>query len=217
MQTKNPDIFAELADALETAPPDALRLRLTRALLRLLARGAPVRVDELAVTIESAPSEVRASLAAMPDTEYDVEGRIIGYGITLRPTPHHFEVNQQQLYTWCAVDTLMFPGILDRAARVESPCHATGAPIRMGVDVSGVHELDPSTAVVSLVLPNDVRSVRTAFCNEVHFFASPQAAEAWLAEHPGAHVIPVADAYDLGEVLFDRLLGGSGPKGKGCC
>jgi hypothetical protein len=62
--------------------------------------------------------QVRQALARLPDTEYDETGRIIGYGITLDPTPHRFEVDGRRLYTWCALDTLIFPAVLCRAARV---------------------------------------------------------------------------------------------------
>jgi alkylmercury lyase len=74
--------------------------------------------------------------------------------------------------------------------------------------------VDPPTTVVSIVTPNDVSDVRSAFCNEIHFFSSPQAAEAWLAHHPDATVIPVDEAFDLGRRLIPAILAGDGD---GCC
>lgn len=59
-------------------------------LLRLLAEGEPVTVAELATASGRSEDTVRQGLAAVPDTEYDDEGRIIGLALTMRPTPHRF-------------------------------------------------------------------------------------------------------------------------------
>lgn len=142
----------------------------------------------------------------MPDTEYDPDGRVLGHGLTLVPTAHRFDVAGRLMYTWCALDTLIFPTILALPARVQSPCHTTGELVRLNVDATGVTGLDPQSAVVSLVDPADLTSVRSAFCNQVHFFASTEAAQPWLDRHPGAAVVPVADAYELAWSLARRLL-----------
>lgn len=124
------------------------------ALLRGLARGAPVTLDELAAATGHDLAEVRAGLGALSDTEYDQQGRIVGHGITSNPTPHTFEVDGHRLYTWCALDTLIFPAVLDRAAQVSSPCHTTGAPIHLDVDPDRVAGVDPGTTVVSILTPD---------------------------------------------------------------
>jgi alkylmercury lyase len=173
---------------------------------RLLARGEPVGVADLAEATGQPEDRVRQVLADWTDTEYDSDGRIVGYGITLNPTPHRFVVDGVVLYTWCALDTLAFPALLGRPAEVSSPCAATGEPVRLHVDPrTGVSGLSPATAVVSMVAPEALDSVRAAFCNQVHFFASARAAAPWLAEHPGTTVVPVADAWRLGQRLDDVL------------
>jgi len=153
-------------------------------------------------------AEVRHALAGLPDTEYDEQGRIIGSGLTLRPTPHRFEIDGRQLYTWCALDTLVFPTILGRTAHVVSPTPGSGELVRLTVDpTAGVTALDPQTAVVSIVTPDAPASIRAAFCNHVHFFATREAAEPWLGDNPAATVVPVAEAYALGRPLAQSLLG----------
>lgn len=78
------DLIDRLAGSAETT--------LLVPLLRLLADGDPVSIDDLAAAAALTADEVRARLAAMPDTEYDDQGRIIGQGLTLRPTRHRFTV-----------------------------------------------------------------------------------------------------------------------------
>lgn len=37
-------------------------------------------------------------------------------------------------------------------------------------------------------------SIRSSFCNQVHYFTSPEDAAGWLAEHPAGQVLPIAEA-----------------------
>jgi alkylmercury lyase len=206
MTNPSPSPSAGLIDRLTTPEETGLDLALLVPLLRLLATGEPVDVSALAGTAGRTVDEVRDRLAAVPDTEYDDHERIIGQGLTLRPTPHRFTVDGHELYTWCALDTLIFPTLLDRGASIESVSPASGQPIRVTVDASGVTSVEPATAVVSLVNPEDMTSIRSSFCNQVHYFTSGDDAQTWLAQHPGGEVLSVADAYQLGAALTTTML-----------
>lgn len=180
---------------------------LYRSLLRLLAEGRPVGLARLAAAAGLPLDEVEQLVAGWADTEYDEAGAIVGWGISLRPTPHRFIVDGRRLYTWCALDTLFFPAVIGRPARVEAECQASGVPIRLTVDpVRGVLDLDPATAAVSMVTPEPAASVRSTFCDPGRFFASPENAADWVAEHPGMQVLPVAEAFEASRPLSDALL-----------
>lgn len=198
------DFAARFTDALTSAP--GLELSLLRPLLRLLAAGEPVTADQLAAATGRSTATIRHVLATMPDTEYDGQGRITGYGLTLNPTPHRYRTAGRTLYTWCALDTLVFPAVLGHTAQVSSPCRATGEPVRLTATPDGPTGVEPDTAVVSMVACQDPASVRTGFCNQIHFFARAQAAQDWLADHPGSRVLPVADAYTLQRPLLHTIL-----------
>ncbi len=190
---------------------------LHRALLRLLADGAPVAIAQLAAAAGQPVTDVENTVAGWPDTEYDEQGRIVGWGITLNPTPHRFTVDGRELYTWCALDTLFFPAVIGRRAHVESSCQASGVPIRLTVDpANGVIDPEPATSVVSVVIPERMTAVRAAFCNPGRFFVSADAARDWQAAHPGMHVLPVAEAYQAARPLSERLLSGAGDA-QACC
>lgn len=185
---------------------------LYRTLLTMLASGNPVSIADLATATGRTVADVGSTdIAGWPDTEYDEQGRIIGWGLTLRPTPHRFVVDGKQLFTWCALDTLFFPAVIARCAHVEASCHATGAPIGLTIDPSeGVIHLDPATTVLSRVIPGKMNSVRTAFCSPGRFFATAGAARDWQRAHPGMLVMPVADACQAARPLSDSLLVGAG-------
>lgn len=174
---------------------------LVRTIMILLMRGEPITLEEIETSSRLALETVRESLKAWKDTEYDDEGRLVGLGLTLRPTEHRFLIEGRELYTWCALDTLIFPGILGVRAEVKSACHATGSPIQFEVGPEGVRRLDPESAMVSLVVPGDMASIRSSFCRQVHFFASQDAARTWIGEHPGGSVVSVAEAHRMGLAL----------------
>lgn len=212
--TTEHDYARTLADTLERAEGAGSWDWLFLPLLRLLANGEPVTVAEIAAATGRTTAEVEQALAASPSVERVEHDRIVGGGLTLRPTPHRFELDDgPRLYTWCALDTLFFPAVLGRTAHVESPCHGTGAPVRLTVTPTDVTGLDPTGAVVSLVTPDDASHIRASFCDQVHFFASADAAAPWLRDHPEASVLPVPEAYDLGRELARHLQHGIPPSG----
>lgn len=180
-----------------------------RSTMRLLMRGDPVAVAEVASLSRLETTLVSRLLSALKDTEYDDRGRIVGLGLTLRPTAHRFEIEGRALYTWCALDTLIFPDVLGASARVTSTCFATGAPIQLEVGPEGPTGLAPESTVVSLVVPGNNASVRSTFCSQVHFFASREVAAAWLSERPTASVVTVAEAYGIGLELAKARFGAS--------
>ncbi len=197
-------------------------------MLQMLAEGEPVTAEHISTATGKPIEEVRQVISTLSNVELDEQDRVVGYGLTLVPTPHRFEVDGKQLYAWCALDTLMFPELIGRTVHIESPCRGTGKPVRLTVEPGRVVSVEPSTSVVSIVTPDDMSSIRSAFCNEVHFFSSPNAAQNWLNQHPGASVLPVGDAFELGHLLGIRYDGsgllGTGVRceelghvGKSCC
>ena len=64
-------------------------------LLREIAKGSPVSRKTLATVLDWPADRVAAALDQVPSTEYDDDGNIVGYGLTLRETPHTFEIDGQ--------------------------------------------------------------------------------------------------------------------------
>ena len=171
---------------------------LFRTVLRLLVRGEPVTVAAVAAAAGRDERDVAEAIDAFQPVERDESGRIVGMGLTLNPTPHRFRVDGRDLYTWCALDTLVFPNLLGVRADVESPCHKSGTPVRVTVTPDGVTAVEPGSAVVSVVPIERSPNIRTAFCDHVHFFRSAEDATTWLAEHEGGRILPVREAFALG-------------------
>lgn len=205
-----------LADSL-CCNDDTLAAFCTR-LLRLLAEGRPVPRAHLAAALEVSRDAVDTALQQLPNQEVDGEGNIIGSGLSLLPTPHQFQANGRTLYTWCALDTLLYPIVLGQSAHITSPCPVSGVLVRLTVTPERIAQLDPVDALVSAVV-SDVAAacadVRGAFCRHVHFFAGPDAGATWRAAHPETMLVSVEEAYALARRLAQTRYqtGSSGDQG----
>jgi alkylmercury lyase len=205
MQTQ-PDIEALSENLLRVFPAlDPTGQRLSLALYRELARGAPVSPSSLADRVQMPAEMVVRQLRNWPGVYYDDDQRVIGFwGLTIAPMPHRLRVDGRELYAWCAWDTLFLPALLDATVEMESACRASGEPVRLTVTPRAVRSGVPAGLVVSFLLPDPEAmnaNVITSFCHYVHFFRSPEAAQPWLAEHPEIFLLSLTDAYEFGRCI----------------
>jgi alkylmercury lyase len=173
-------------------------------LVRLLADGAPVSREQLATALKRPVAEVTEVLRQCEDIVFDEEGRIVSAGLSLLPTPYRFEVNERLLYTWCALDTLIFPAWTEATALVSSSCPATMQPIHLTVTPERLEHFDPGPLVLSVLVQDGGATccnIREAFCAYSQFFASRQAASFWQASHPDGHVLSIEEAFTLAQTL----------------
>ncbi|WP_020389682.1 organomercurial lyase MerB [Kribbella catacumbae] len=175
-------------------------------LTRLLAAGQPVTIQQAAAAGGWQDHELRAELDRHPGVDWDDDGRIAGFGMTLRPTPHRFTFDDRTVYAFCASDTFEFPVILGKPGLVESTCAATGRPIRVELTPDHVGSVDPPQAVVSKVRPDHaVADVRAEICNLGNFFSTPDAAGDWLTHNPHGQIATVADDFEITRQAIIRL------------
>ena len=172
-------------------------------LYRLLARGNPVRVEELAETLNRRSFQMHRTIDSWPSlVQQDEQKRVVGFGgLSLERTKHRFSIEGRSLYTWCAWDSLFIPEILGKTAHVPSECPVTGRPISVTVRPNVISQCDPPETVVSFLLPDAVdleQDVRGSFCEYVHFFASRDAGDEWTRRNEGTFLLTVSEAFELG-------------------
>jgi alkylmercury lyase len=185
----------------------AEQFRLALPLWRLLAEGAPVSLEQLASLSHRPLDEIQEELPSL-DVRLDQEGKIVAAGVSLVPTRHQVHVGEQELFVWCALDTLMLPAILGRTARVISTCPVTGKAIRLTVTPESISDLSEARAVVSVRLPGEetaLCNVQEDLCNDGHFFVSHSVASTWPSLHPKAVLLSVEEAAELGRGLASAI------------
>lgn len=178
-----------------------------RQILQTMAEiGQPMEPTHLAKRLQMSQEDLATHLARVPDTEFDEQGNIVGWGITLLPTPHQFLLPERMLFTWCAFDTVLFPPMLQVKAQVQSVCSETGQPITFVATPDGIEDLTPHTSVLTLVLPEQrCDCVRGTFCLQSLFFQSEQAASTFLTSHPEAISLSIEDAARVGRTVASIL------------
>jgi alkylmercury lyase len=208
-------IFAPLAAA--DLQLDEGQQRVALGLYRELAKGSPVRREQLASALAIPTQDVNEALdsdALSCLTFHDEQGAIVGFGgLAVVEMAHTFVVHGQTLFTWCAWDALFIPELLDTTAQVESICPETRSAVRLRVASDGVAAVDPSQTVMSFLLPGALRIEQTApetmksFCHMVYFLASPEAGRTWTERHAGTFVLSLEDAFVLAHMLNTHRFG----------
>ena len=194
------ELAKTIVESWEAAPPSILKV--VMSLLQLLQHGKPVTPEELASAI-GLDVGVAVKLARRLGAEFDEEGNLVGWGLTLVPTPHRYRANGHDLYAWCAADTISFPSVLNHTAVIESPDPISGEIVRLTVTPNGIEGLNPSSAVVSWSLESDLDNIRGSFCNLTHFFASRDTAAQYVKDHPGLAIVSVDSVFEAASMLRD--------------
>lgn len=180
------------------------RSRLLVRLWRVLARGQPFGLTEIESAAEAVgmnPGDAADFLATV--TERDGSGQITGLlGLSLNDHPHRFTLGAVTLSTWCAIDTLFLPAMLNAVAMVESTSPVSGKLIRLTVSNDGVTDLAPEAAMVSLpalraseVDTSSTEGIWRTFCHRIHFFADVGEAGRWCEGRGEMEVVTVDDAW----------------------
>src|SRR5262245_48307540 len=188
----------ELAETLAHAMPslEPSEQELALGLYRQLAMGAPVPTGVLGAELGRDVAEIDDALERWPGVFRADDGRVISFwGLAIPEMPHRFRVDGRQLFTWCAWDALFIPELIGRTAEVESRPPLNGETVRLVVDPDRVRDVDPDTAVVSMLAPAETFDYRVveSFCHFVHFFPSFEEGDRWAAEREETFLLPVSD------------------------
>jgi alkylmercury lyase len=176
--------------------------------LRLLAEGKPVSAEMISSKL-GMPTNIAQAVfeASHGKGEWDGEGRLIGNALTLVPTQHRFRVMQKDLYTWCAHDSILLPGLLGMTAEVESPDPLNGDLIKLVITPEGPETYSPKTAVITTFQATEpATGPKSAVCTNSHYFTSHTSAEAWSHDRPGVNIMTIEEAFtQVKQNLLDVL------------
>lgn len=127
----------------------------TAAIVRGIAEHGSISPEALGAQLGLETERARELFPGLANLgmEIDGDGNIIGAALTSTKTPHAIRLGDRQLYAWCALDTLLIPGLVGKPADVESNCPVTGETIRLQISPDGSSKYRPSQAVLSVLVP----------------------------------------------------------------
>jgi alkylmercury lyase len=183
-------------------------------MIREIASGRPVSDKEVARIIDElglSPDEARDFLERW--TERDAKGNVVGLGISLNETPHRYTTSGTQLFAWCALDTLVFPMVLNRTGHVESISPASGQTSTLEVTTEGIENVRPPGTVISLPLveanevdTGSVQAIWTTFCHRSYFFPSREEADRWGRDKKKIDIASLDDGVEFARQVAARML-----------
>ncbi|MDQ7026815.1 MAG: organomercurial lyase [Anaerolineae bacterium] len=101
------------------------------------------------------------------------------------------------------LDTLFLAAYIGKTATVTSICPQAEATISLTITPDGIETFTPAETVLSLVTATGCTAgAEGSFCGQIHFFASHDAAQTWIAERPDFAILTLAEAYQLAKQVY---------------
>ena len=180
-------------------PPELQKISL--AIYRGLAKGSPVKLADIAKDLGLNHDKVETFLQLLPKStiDFDESGRIVAFvGLSLTPANHSFFIGNKEFYTWCVIDALFLPSLLQTNARLVTACPQTSSKIEVYLSSQTVLSASPVAPVVSLVATTGedcCHDIRAAFCNHVNLFRDQLAIDKWSKGKDGIIAVPLKKAF----------------------
>jgi len=121
-------------------------------------------------------------------------------GLSITPTNHKFIVQGKTLYTWCALDAILFTEWLDVSSQIISQDPIDNSLIELNIDCDHLVSSNPYPIFLSLVEKMDSCNIRGSFCNHVFFFASEQTAKQWLDSNANGKILTLEDLFESNKI-----------------
>ena len=184
-----------------------LEQKIALALYRLLLFGEPVLINTLSKEVNQTEASIDKVLQSWPGLNFDEDNKMVGFwGLTIHETNHHLKVNDKNIYTWCAWDTLFIPELLNTTVQITSHCALSGDKISLTISPEGIEHAQPDSnkIMVSFLVPGEEElkeNIITSFCYYVFFFRSRKDGELWMADHPNTFLLTLNEAFAIGKKM----------------
>lgn len=134
---------------------------LRREAFRLLRAGRVATDMWLGQAVGLAPEQAAQELMPLADQGLIIrnsEGVMGIYGLSLLPTAHRLRLDQQPLFSWCALDAVGIPAGLEADADVEAQCFHCAEPVQVVFREGHVTTVSSADLCIWLTQPEEGRS-----------------------------------------------------------
>lgn len=192
-----------------TASLVPLDQRVRKAAFWAVYRGETPTDADLVSRLGVPAAEVRGSVQRLLERgliTVDDSSRVTGsYGLSLLPSDHRVTFDVGDRYVWCAVDAVGIPAAMRTDAQVASRCFHCGKPVQLTIKDGEPQGSADDVPVIGVGAAGCSGRVIEDVCPMVNFFCSQEHAEKWAVGVPGARVINIAQAAELGRRLWGDI------------
>lgn len=133
--------------------------------------------------------------------ELNKNGEITAFlGLSLTPTNHRFIVQGKTLYTWCALDAILFTEWQDVSSQIIFQDPIDNSLIELNIECNYLMSSNPYPIFLSWVEKMDTCNIKGSFCNHVSFFSSEQTAKKWLDNNPSGKILTLEDLFGQNKI-----------------
>jgi alkylmercury lyase len=170
-----------------------------RALLQTLLLGSPVSMETISAKTGMDEEDVATVWQSLLETgaSSNLRNEITGATLSLAPSSTIFEVGDNALYAWCALDAIFLPAFLGENATVRTLSPKTGEEIQLEIGPDGIHSSIPEGAVLSIDVPNLDAGKSGAACALNHMFANTDKAENWVGDRESIAILSLDEAWKV--------------------
>ncbi|SHM89016.1 organomercurial lyase [Flavobacterium chilense] len=164
-----------------------------------LLKGNPIAKNKFYELVNFNIEKANAILNVLG--EFNKNDEITAFsGLSLTPTSHKFIVGNKTLYTWCALDAILFTEWLDVSSKIISQDPIDNSLIELNIDCDHLISSNPYPIFISWVEKTDSCNLRGSFCNHVSFFSSEATAKRWLKNNPNGKILTLDDLFESNKI-----------------
>ena len=131
---------------------------------RSLIKGRSLSVSSIIESLDFSKGKVHKLIGCLSEKGvivFDSEAQaVVGSGgLSLVPTPHQLQVEDKNLFAWCAADAVGIPAALGRDALIQSICHTCQTPVEISLKKGDLQTLSSEDLRVYVVEADTDQSV----------------------------------------------------------
>ena len=190
---------------------------LANIIYQTLALGESVSMAMIMKKLNISTVEAKILVNSLDEIEKDQQSNITGFrGLSLTRGEFNIQVNNRQLFCWCAFDTLFVADLLSTPCKVIAQCGQSQQALSFTIDRNEIIYGHCESIFMSLALPSKEcyqSNLQACFCHYVKFFKSKKLAQTWAQEYSDICILPLQQAFELAKQRNLLFLGYATSKG----
>lgn len=179
-----------------------------RQIFPLLSEGRSISLEHFAKVTGKDMAEVD-SILRLGRVGRDQKGRIVElFGVMFMPTLHRISIDQNVLFSCCALVSHMVPMLIGKNVKVESVDPISHNVVELMISPGGVQSFKPNGAVGTFIKTNEteiLNNVGAAFCSHIKHFPDIETATEFVEEDSRRYILGIEDFHRIAQQMYASI------------